>query len=613
MTEEAMIVHLPSNLCMDDLIELKYSSLTDSIHLVPLDNSFATLINTDTNEDTHIKGLEKTETILVNPEQATHKDLRKKLISSPLKASDGRYGCPYCTKTFSQKYIVPRHIKSMHENFYQKCHICNQFVKNVKQHLKFRHSEKQYVKCVVCDESYETKKLLREHLSNIHGNITLPTSFPTMKTCETCGIVLNSKKSLWLGHIYYQHMIPQRYFNCPLEDCPKTISKIEDDYNLKTHLLSYHDIRIERVYPCHLCPQKLLSPDDYAGHLEIDHEAATEVHCVVCKKSFKKYQLMALHLFRDHKSIFRGNFTPESSSVWKCAKFPIKSKRIPESKIPGGLFGLMGSETPQSTKYTFLKANNLDEFGFDTHEDNVIDRIGEVFQFDETSCDAETINNLGTEEFFLEIDQNIISKMLSINPDNAIDKSGSIKHKFQGLPKGTKILKATEDEVVIEVDDLTETETEPIKLDTEEASIEKISIIGNKDEDTKDLIQYLDNPIVDQKLTEHPEMEVFILHQNFENTIEVVARNDSEHQSSNDIKRRPKQPGKFPCPMKGCGKVFVAKHSVNMHVKNVHLAHSVNCEQCGKTYSNPDNLKVRDIPIQKEDPPDILAIPGGSL
>ena len=602
MTEEAMIVHLPPNLCMDDLIELKYSSLTDSIHLVPLENSFAALVDDDQNEETLVRGLEKSDT-----EQSNQvcKAMRKKLISSPLIGNDGRYCCPFCNKTFSQKYIVPRHIKSMHENFYQKCHLCNQFVKNVQQHLKFRHSEKQYIKCVICEESFESKKLLRDHLSNYHGKITLPTSIPTLKTCETCGTVLNSKKSLWLGHVYYQHMIPQRYFNCPLEDCPKTISKIEDDYNLKTHLLSYHDLKIDKIYPCHLCPKKLLSPDDFAGHLEIDHDSATEVSCVVCNKSFKKYQLMALHLYQEHKSIFRGNFTPESSTVWKCAKFPIESKRITESRVFGGLFGPKKNEALQSTKYTFIKANNAEEFDIDKpdqkdDQDDISNSIREDFEenLSKTVSDIETMDALGTEDFFLEIDQNILSKVLNIDQNNSISKEEKLRDKFHSLPKGTNILKATEDEVLLELDDSADVDEDvPILSKPEEYLVEIGQNTENKDEDqvekeVNDVVLYLDDTLIKHSVADS-DIAVVILQQNFENTVEVVARNEPENQSKFDIKRRPRQEGKFSCPIKGCRKSFVAKHSVNMHVRNVHLAPTVSCEKCGKSYSNQDNLKVR--------------------
>ena len=182
--------------------------------------------------------------------------------------------------------------------------------------------------------------------------------------------------------------------------------------------------------------------------------------------------------------------------------------------------------------------------------------------------------------------------MLSINPNNATNQEESIKNKFQGLPKGTKILKATEDEVILELDDSAHIkEADFIKLKPEDHLTEKGPVLENKDESDKDIVLYLDSPINTKTSSENPEM--FILHQNFENTVEVVARTDSDYQSKNDIKRRPKQPGKFPCPMNGCRKSFVAKHSVNMHVKNVHLAHSVSCHKCGKSYSNPDNLKVR--------------------
>ena len=72
-----------------------------------------------------------------------------------------------------------------------------------------------------------------------------------------------SKKSLWLGHLYYQHMVParsippppgddvtslSRFFQCPLPSCPRTVSKLEDDHCLKFHLASHHSLKVTSSY-----------------------------------------------------------------------------------------------------------------------------------------------------------------------------------------------------------------------------------------------------------------------------------------------------------------------------------------------------------------------------
>jgi len=377
-------------------------------------------------------------------------------------------------------------------------------------------------------------------------------------------------------------MIPQRYFKCPLEDCPKTISKIEDDYNLKTHLLSFHHFQVERIYHCHLCPQKLLSPDDYMGHLEIGHNSATEVSCVICKKSFKKYQLMALHLYEEHRSIFRGSSTSRSTTSWNCAKFPFESKKVLDYKVPS-VFGSKKRENLQSTKYTFSRRNDVDDCvsnKFDNNQDQhkiTAEIIGNE-SFADAASDLEGIHTLGTEDLFLEIDQNMLSKVFSIDAVEG-SKEESLTSRFHSLPKGAKILKATDSEVLIEVDDSEE------NFEDQSKSENHFIVIGQNSEDDvkkKDVTLFLDTNNSD------PEMAVVILQQTFENTIEVEA----ENKSSSDMKRRTKSKGKFPCPVGECNKSFVAKHSVNMHVRNVHLATSVTCGKCGKSYTNQDNLKV---------------------
>ena len=87
-----------ASLCIEDLMELKCSTIIeDSIQLIPFENTFADEANQEEEE-------------ILDPDGAFAK-MRRSLVGNPLVTEDGRYACPHCNRTFSQKYIVPRHIR----------------------------------------------------------------------------------------------------------------------------------------------------------------------------------------------------------------------------------------------------------------------------------------------------------------------------------------------------------------------------------------------------------------------------------------------------------------------------------------------------------------------
>jgi len=124
-----------ASLCIEDLMELKCSTIIeDSIQLIPFENTFA-----EAGEEEEI----------LDPDGAFAK-MRRSLVGTPLVTKDGRYACPHCNKTFSQKYIVPRHIRTVHMDHYSKCNICGEMVKNMRQHEKHKHRSNQKASAAQC-------------------------------------------------------------------------------------------------------------------------------------------------------------------------------------------------------------------------------------------------------------------------------------------------------------------------------------------------------------------------------------------------------------------------------------------------------------------------------
>ena len=90
---------MEASLCIEDLMELKCSTIIeDSIQLIPFENTFADEADHEEEEE------------ILDPDGAFAK-MRRGLVDNPLVTEDGRYACPQCNRTFSQKYIVPRHIR----------------------------------------------------------------------------------------------------------------------------------------------------------------------------------------------------------------------------------------------------------------------------------------------------------------------------------------------------------------------------------------------------------------------------------------------------------------------------------------------------------------------
>lgn len=563
MVESEVDVMMGPPLSLDDLMELKYSTLDDSIQLIPLDATYVT------NETNIIKENTEEENLKTNLEIC--KAAKNSVLNKPLVREDGRYSCPLCDKTFAQKHIVPRHIRSKHENFYNKCDECGQLVRNLKQHMRYRHSGRQVVKCVICGTEKESKRELREHLASDHGDICVPTGASTLpRSCPTCGVTLQSKKSLWLSHIYPQHMVPRRYFSCPIPSCARSVSKLDDDHSLKLHLSNHHGHKVDKVHHCHLCPQKLLDSGQLKDHLAEDHHGLDHIQCPQCDKTFPRFQLMALHVYQDHEAIFRG---------WVgCDK--------PEIELP--------SFEP---KRTSLKTDN--SVNCNKLDDQSNPAINEIKIVNNTNP-----KHLLKSENFPQVDETKV-QCLSMSKLT--------------LPKGTRIVKTTETEIYLEVEDnielvnadenvnvkdvIVEVNNETIEESrSNDREIDPVVNINQISQEIPDQIPEnscqlvgADDPILLNTSVDSDGQEI-VLETEGEHNNEIDGEHNNISKQFDDpiVKRRPVKIGTYPCSWPGCQKTFVARHSVAVHIRSVHLPPEggVPCDKCGKKYRTFDNLKL---------------------
>ena len=274
-----------------------------------------------------------------------------------------------------------------------------------------------------------------------------------------------------------------------------------------------------------MCPQKCLSKDDLVGHKEVEHGGVDHVQCPQCENIFPCHQLLALHLYQEHGLVLR---TSNDRGV--------KVALTEDENLDHSETNLSHSENKQqakATKYTFVEPLHLRS------------GVGEVFQAEDNSGGEHS----GVEEIFFEIDNGMIIENKELP---RID-----------LPEGATLLKASEDEILLEVGE-TSRPLENLRGIISTPNIE--TRVEEANSDRQNVVIYLGDSLIEE---------------NPEDTIPQIKRRKTHPENK-----------KYSCRWKGCNKTFVAKHSVNIHMRNVHLSESVECNLCGKSYTNEENLKV---------------------
>lgn len=168
-----------------------------------------------------------------------HEDIKAAVITNILnkEASDqeqqaGRFSCTWagCSKSFSKKCHMYRHIRQTHEKSEQiECSECDEILscgQSLKSHMETKHSNKK-LKCKVCGSELANKSSLRRHMLGVHSD---------------------------------QGKIP-----CPV--CKKLVHKT----NLDVHIKRIHEKSIK--FPCEYCGKIL------ASKLNLDNHVAN-----VCRK-----------------------------------------------------------------------------------------------------------------------------------------------------------------------------------------------------------------------------------------------------------------------------------------------------------------------------------------
>jgi len=532
------------------------------------------------------------QTLVPPPGQRCYKELVVK---------DGRYKCPYCDKTYANKYIVPRHVKLEHENQWVVCGVCGVHVKNIAMHNRKKHQGETAIKCLVCLKVLSSKREMKEHCLEDHGAVCTPAPQPREMVCPVCNLVVVNKRSLWIQHIFYQHMVLNKFFQCPLPHCSAPISKIVDDYNLKKHLQTAHELEPEKIFSCNICPGKTLSLEDLEVHCRLEHRD-NKFKCCLCTNNFDCYSMMALHVFQDHKCILRGQ-----SNTYKNAAKLFEEKEGMSLRPKKIKYKIQLSSKKDGTEETILPSQNISSIPVETTP--IVSKSSNVAFA--TAFSKPAIYSSTTPKSLMPGDE-----FISIyQPHYKTTESGL------NLPDGVQVIKEEEDTLILEMDDsvpgkanLSE-EHSVLPLNTHEMHLE-LEDFGSMDADYQNILLETQSQAYDNEeesgLSNLPEdfpssmlptdpMNQFDMigceaerqtpdkSERAEIVDDALSKCQNTVKASKDVEA---DKPSFECSWEGCDKTFLHKNSVGMHIRNVHEAQQIKCSHCGKFYSNLDNYKT---------------------
>ena len=131
----------------------------------------------------------------------------------PTKSQKTDLTCTICSKTFSKKTSLKKHIEAVHEGLKPfECPTCKKSfyeISHLKAHISEVHDKIKNFQCPKCDKKFGRKNHVNEHVAVTHDKIKRDHGFPTksQKTDLTCTICSKtfSKKSKLKVHIAAVH------------------------------------------------------------------------------------------------------------------------------------------------------------------------------------------------------------------------------------------------------------------------------------------------------------------------------------------------------------------------------------------------------------------------
>lgn len=327
----------------------------------------------------HLKGSNAGQCLECNKEFPTELCLYKHMLYNHLNRKI--FTCEHCGKNFRNKSSLTYHLRS-HKSFEAmrpfKCELCERRFarKNIlRDHMTNRHGENNSKTCYQCRECKEIFPNTTPAVS--HMEIHHPDFFDErtgysfdmltlnkLYICEFCDKCFSSSDYLIEHRI--QHSPPTRYQckTCNEEFVTHSDLKTHQDGHSSDGISDYKtDFKISILYLCEFCEKCLKNYQSYSNHVST-HKKENPYECKFCSENFPSHDLALLHK-KTHKT-FENPLMPKPFECQYCDKgftsgsALTKHVRIHTGEKPFSCRVCNKSFRQSSGLYTHLKVHSND-------------------------------------------------------------------------------------------------------------------------------------------------------------------------------------------------------------------------------------------------------------
>ena len=206
-----------------------------------------------------------------------------------------KYKCDKCKSKFAYLFALTAHSKKIHEKKkldFHKCDFCDVKSKNlvdIKTHIKNVHQGLDVPQCRVCNQCFNHKSQLEEHIEIKHEG--------KIPKCEICVKDFSTRHSLD-QHVNIYHNGNNICFKCKL--CNKVYKGKNSKYSLEDHIKTIHE---KIKHKCKLCCQEYSNKSALRRHVSVRHEGKRAYKCDNCNKQFGYHHSLKNHFETTHNDL----------------------------------------------------------------------------------------------------------------------------------------------------------------------------------------------------------------------------------------------------------------------------------------------------------------------
>ena len=213
------------------------------------------------------------------------------------------YPCTFdnCEYRGAQQIALTSHLKAKHSPGRTKdmeCPLCpSKFYREsyLKEHIQLHTKETEYT-CIHCDFKTPLKRLLNDHLKNIHENSKkFACSFPGCNF--RTGYASNLK-----AHCLRRHdrdPAVRRPFPCSFPTCSYRAGSV---LCLKIHIRAMHNPERKKEVTCPMCDKEFYNAAGLRAHIRHIHSHETIYYCKDCEFSSRYTRILNAHYQRVHRN-----------------------------------------------------------------------------------------------------------------------------------------------------------------------------------------------------------------------------------------------------------------------------------------------------------------------